>query len=144
MVVSRWLNRGESRLPGENSRLRAAVAWFRLTGVAIFVSLLMLSLLGDPLDLIVILVAAVTWLVAVCGSILVSVAAIERPRFLAPAALFALSGILGWVSSLIPVPAGSIPGDLSRGLETSAIACYLLGALVALVVGWGTPMPSRD
>jgi len=124
--------------------LRAAVAWFRLTGLAVFVSFLMLSLLGDPLDLIVILVVAVTWLVAVCGSILVSVAAIERSRFLAPAALFALSGILGWVSSLIPVPAGSIPGDLSRGLETSAIACYLLGALVALVVGWGTPMPSRD
>lgn len=144
MVVSRWLARGDSRFQGENSRLRAAVAWFRLTGLAVFVSLLMLSLLGDPLDLLVILIVAATWLLAVCGSVLVSVAAIERPRFLVPAALFVFSGILGWVSSLIPVPAGSIPGDLSRTLETSAIACYLLGALLAVVVGWGTPMPPRD
>jgi hypothetical protein len=144
MAVSRWIISREPGLPSEDSRLRVAVLWYRVIGWGVFISLLMLRLLGDGLDLIVMLAVAVTWLVAVCGSVLVSVAAIDRPRFMVPAVLFALSGILPWVSSLIPVPAGSVPGDLSRALGTSGMACYFLGGLVALVVGWGTPMPPRD
>jgi hypothetical protein len=124
--------------------LRVAVVWYRAIGLAILISLLMLGLIGDPLNLIVMLIAAVTWLVAVGGSVLVSVAAIERPRFLVPAALFALSVILPWVSSLIPVPAGSIPSDLSGAIYTIGIVCYLLGVVAALVVGWRTPVPPRE
>jgi len=50
MAVAGWVNSREPWLPSERSRLRVAVLWHRVIGLAVFISLLMLRLLGDPLD----------------------------------------------------------------------------------------------
>ena len=68
----------------------------------------------------------------------------KRPRFVLPAALFLISALLWSVSSLIPVPAGTIPTDLSRSLESASRVSLYAAAVLAALVGWGTRLSPQD
>lgn len=84
------------------------------------------------------------WIAGVLSALPILGRLYKHPRFALPALLFLVSALLWSVSSLIPVPGGTIPTQLSRSLEAASFLSLNVAAVLAALAGWGTPLSPRD
>lgn len=151
-----WLMRTTQRqsppddLTDQYRDLRRAVIACRVIGTLIVGSTLMIAVADlQPWDdrpwfWVFSMANYLGWIAGVLSALPILGRLYKHPRFALPALLFVISALLWSVSSLIPVPAGTIPTELSRSIETAGFASLYVAAVLATLAGWGTPLSPRD